>query len=404
MADEIIPDDLVANPPLGGGYYRPPIRGIGPRLTPQERADPIGDMLRKIRDIVNTNWEKGRADLAAQSAGGLYPGAGGEPTGPATARTPAIGVGGPSPDLSLPKLGRRSPVVINNDTSDVETADVEADPNLSAWPSSGGLPPGAGGEPTGGAIGSSQMAGASGSRDLGELYRQRISGIMQPKGDLTPEQQQRLQQNFFWHLLANNQPGSRFLQGAGQAGAAMSAEDQAQQERNLSRGVQQQKFQHDEAYRAMQLKHQSRLEELQAEKNKIDGSTKEGRARLLEIQAEIARLRAERIAMDPLESSIRTIRKWQNVDPNALKMALSRGQDREGLQAEREFAQVNNERMKMGLPALGRPALEFQNKYGSEISRKSAIYQQILKDPKIGSDTKKADAILQNELGVRLRD
>jgi len=396
MAD-IFPEEDLA--PAGIGF-RPPIR----RRPAVGQENAIAEMLRKIVEDAKRGATRGTEQAEAYKlsdlSGGLAPGAGGEPTGPATRRP--VGFGGAARDVSLPILGPRSPLANRAPATIDNTGDVEEGPNMSAWPASGGLAPGAGGEPTG----MGGTIGAPASRDLGELYRQRISGIQQPKGDLSPEQQARLRRNFFMQMLANNKPNSRLLQNAGAAGVATSEEGRAQQERNLTRGTQQQQFSRDEAYREMALKHQSRLEELQAERNKIDGTTKEGQLKLREIQAEMAQLRAQTAAIDPLDRSVRTIRKYapEMTPREALTTALNRGNDREGLEASREYSRMNVERLKQGLPAISKQGFDFQQKYGSDISRKSAIYQQILNDPRIGKDTKKADALLQNELGVRVRD
>lgn len=322
-----------------------------------------------------------------------------------------IGVGGPAPTRSIPNLGKRSPVVVDGRTGAVE-------PSGAFGPSSGGGP---GGAPvSAGAF--TQQAQQEPVQDLGALYRQRIGGIARPNDQLTPEQQQNLRLNFFMRMLANNKPGSRFLQTGGQSGLETSKEAEELRAKNLARGVQQQQFGREDIFRELGLsdksqdnrernRHQKAIEEIQ---NKLaDGriTAAEAQAQAAMLRAEASQLRAERAANDPIGTAFRTIMAIGQTHPEmkitpqqALQYALTKGHDREGLADERAFNAANQERLKQGMPALSRKAMQFQQEHGSDISRKSAIYKRFLDDPSIKGDAKKADAILQNELGVRLKD
>ena len=59
---------------------------------------------------------------------------------------------------------------------------------------------------------------------LADEYRKRVAAVKAEKGDLTEADKHKLQMDFFLGLLANNQPGSRFLQNVGKSGQAVSAE------------------------------------------------------------------------------------------------------------------------------------------------------------------------------------
>ena len=65
---------------------------------------------------------------------------------------------------------------------------------------------------------------AQAQHSLAEEFRNRTAALKTEKGDLTEADKHKLRMDFFLGLLANNQPGSRFLQNVGKSGQAVSAE------------------------------------------------------------------------------------------------------------------------------------------------------------------------------------
>ena len=59
---------------------------------------------------------------------------------------------------------------------------------------------------------------------LANEYRKRVAAVKTEKGEITEADKHKLQMDFFLGLLANNQPGSRFLQNFGKSGQAVSAQ------------------------------------------------------------------------------------------------------------------------------------------------------------------------------------
>lgn len=314
-----------------------------------------------------------------------------------------IGVGGPAASRSLPRLGTRSPVVIDNQTGSVDSSAQgfgEESPNPGAFPTASQVP--------------------AESDDLGDRYRKRVAGIPAPKGDLTPEQRQKLQMDFFMQMLANNAPGSRFLQNAGQAGVSTSAASQAQTEKNLARSTQQQQFARDEVFKEMGLsdksqdnkeraRHQKAIEDLQRQANEINKQYREGqidaKAAELEvrkIQAQMAELRA---SANPLKAQTEYIRSLApNMPPmDALRMALSRGKSDEDTQIDDLLKVERGAAARSGMPGPSRDQVKAGMLYGGKISSSHPDYIQALKDPAIGGDKKKLDAILQTR-GLRVVD
>lgn len=356
-------------------------------------------------------------------SGDLPPGAGGEPTGPAPRLASAdpnpassdIGVGGPARARSIPING----------------------PSVAADMGTPGFSDGFGDDPRladAGAFGAPAQPVASAaptgdSEDLGDRYRKRVAGIPAPKGDLTDDQKNRMQMDFFLHLLANNKPGSRFLQNAGESGVATSAEYQAQTDKNLARSTQQQQFARDEVFKEMGLsdksqdnkelaRHHKALEKLQNDQNDINKAYREGQidAKTAElevrrIQAEMAELRARAAALktNPLEQQIQTILKYGpkgQLPEEALRTALSKGKNDEDQQIDEAWKASVARAASTGMPAPSRDQIVAIRKYGTQISRGHPDYASALKSLP-GGDTrdnrKKLDAVLQTR-GLRVVD
>lgn len=328
-----------------------------------------------------------------------------------------IGVGGPAPSLSLPRLGARSPVVIDNNTGAVDSSaqGFGEEPRLEnagafSSPAQGGVP--------------------AQSDDLGEQYRKGIAGIKPPTGDLTPEQRNKLSMDFYMRMLASNKGGSRFLQNAGQAGLATSDAYQGQMDRNLARNTQQQQFARDDVYKALGLtdksqdnkelaRHHKALEGLQNQQNEINKAYREGQITAKEaelevrkIQAQMAELRAQAVRdrANPLEQQILTILKYGpkgQTNEEALRTALSKGKSDEDTQLDDLHKAMSVAAARSGMPAPSREQVRAGRLYGSQISRSHPDYIQTLKSMP-GGDTRenrdKLDAVLKTSRGLRVVD
>lgn len=319
-----------------------------------------------------------------------------------------IGVGGPAPSRSIPRLGPRSPVVIDQESGSVAPIPPEQgfgdDPRLA----------------NAGAFAPAPQTTAPGDEDLGDRYRKRVAGIQAPKGDLTPEQENKLRMGFFMHMLANNAPGSRFLQNAGASGVATGAEAERLTDKNLARSTQQQQFARDEVFKEMGLsdksqdnrekaRHQKALEDLQRQANEINKQYREGQITAREAELEVKKIQAEmaqlRASANPLEAQLRTIRKWAPnlTNDEVLRMGLSKGKSDEDQQIDETWKAAVSRAASTGMPAPSRDQIVAIRKYGNQISRNHPDYMQALKDPGIGGDKRKLDAILQTR-GLRVVD
>lgn len=332
----------------------------------------------------------------------------------------SIGVGGPSPQVSIPRLGARSPVVVDNDSGSVmETGEI---PPAQGFGDEPALPASAFAQPQ-------QGGQVSDPYDLGAQYRQRVSGIQKPSGELTPEQQQQLNTKFYMNLLAGNKPGSRFLQNAGRAGMETSDQATAFGDRNYARsahegdaarreaGVEVELTQRGQDNRE-QARHQKKMEDLQQKQLDITQQYNEGRIdakaaelEVRKIQAQMAELRAlaARDRANPLEQQIQTIMKYGPKgmgSPEALSLALSKGKSDEDTQIDEAWKAATSHALSNGMPAPSRDQVVAVRKYGGSISRNHADYKEALRSLP-GGDTKqnreRLDGVLKTR-GLRVVD
>lgn len=68
-----------------------------------------------------------------------------------------------------------------------------------------------------------QQAPQTSQESIADLYRTRRAALPERKGEVSEKQKQQLALDFFLGMLANNNPGSRFLQNAGKSGQGVSA-------------------------------------------------------------------------------------------------------------------------------------------------------------------------------------
>jgi hypothetical protein len=368
-------------------------------------------------------------DYAAGGRGGAFVGS--PAPMPADGASPPagrdIGVGGPAPSRSLPRNGARSPVAGSGE--DVGAFSRAGATRTSAFP----LSSGGGGGPL--KLMGAEAAGAAPAEapDLAGQYRKRLEGIPAPRPDLTPEQKNKLQQDFFLRLLANSsQRGANLLGSVANAGEGASASAESLRQGNLARGTEQQKIAAEEAYREANLgdktfdnreraRHERKVEDLKQQENDILKQYREGqidaKAAELEtkrIQTEMATLRLQFQKTDPLERSIQTILKYvHGVNPEqaspqqriaAAHMALTkdRGKNEDEL-IDTAWQQATARAASSGMPAPSRSQIAAHYRYGDTISRSNADYKKFLAE-KAGGDRDKADALIKTQLGLKVVD
>lgn len=402
---------------LGQVSYMPPA-DIGFKMPAQLQRRPLPAISQPDLMAPFMRWidaaKRGYATGKSLS-GELAPGAGGEPTGPAPRLASAdpnptssdVGVGGPSRSRSIPING----------------------PSVAADMGTPGFSDGFGDDPRladAGAFGAPTQAAAvapADSEDLGDRYRKRVAGIPAPKGDLTDDQKNKLQLDFFLHLLANNKPGSRFLQNAGEAGVTTSAGYQAQTDKNLARSTQQQQFARDEVFKEMGLsdksqdnkelaRHHKALEKLQSDQNDVTKAYREGQISAKEAELEVRKIQAQmaelRASVNPLKGQVEYLRTLlPNADPKDLvHMVLTKDRSGKTDQELADQAWVRATGANTGMPVPSTEAMLARKKYGETISRSHPDYRETL--GAMGGDTKanreKLDNVLKTSRGLRVVD
>lgn len=395
-------------PPADIGFKMPAQLQRRP-LPPAAQPDLMAPFMRWI-DAAKRGYATGKS-----LSGDLAPGAGGEPTGPAPRLASAdpnpassdIGVGGPARARSIPING----------------------PSVAADMGTPGFSDGFGDDPRlaeAGAFGApaqAAVAAPADSEDLGDRYRKRVAGIPAPKGDLTDDQKNKLQLDFFLHLLANNKPGSRFLQNAGEAGVTTSAGYQAQTDKNLARSTQQQQFARDEVFKEMGLsdksqdnkelaRHHKALEKLQSDQNDVTKAYREGQISAKEAELEVRKIQAQmaelRASVNPLKGQVEYLRTLlPNADPKDLvHMVLTKDRSGKTDQELADQAWVRATGANTGMPVPSTEAMLARKKYGETISRSHPDYRETL--GAMGGDTKanreKLDNVLKTSRGLRVVD
>ncbi len=271
---------------------------------------------------------------------------------------------------------------------------------------------------------------------LDELYRSRVAAIpREGESQLTDQQKKHAKIDLFLRMLANNRPGSRFLQNLGAAGSSVSNDVRRVLEQNRREAGERRREGREDAFR--ELGFADKEEDNRARSRQLDITEKQGNERLALLKKQVDQgkwkvmdngksgtyVLFDQETGQTRDTGIKVYREPRDTRPPQVRLI----EYLEGLESEkraRAFAYLQGgkdkndsdqifdkaiEMVRTGAAANPRDAVRLAREAMAEarggtsaaprtpgaISRTDPMYQEALKDPRIGGDRKKLDEMLQ---------